>query len=291
MAKAKTPTPPALALDLELAGLLQRQNDQIRQQAYTALGVLSKVHVETAGVAVPVANKFRSAGLEWYGKQGLCPQCLNQPAKVASCLACRRSGHIEAPGVAFGAAGDLLIVGALPHPPAIPDPTYQPTPRYTEPEKNAAGQVVRGPELVEASVAPRMVAQNPADFADCVVNLGGAPWLVFQPVHGILIHSLRGGFCVVDCKPDPQGRHTVLLWDPRTLRAHLLYGRYEIQDHTAQGRQSLGAGGFGGAPGSVQAFLDAEALRQKKQAPPAVQAVKDAAHGRTDPQVEALLRR
>jgi len=232
---AKHPAAPALTLDLELSARLTRQNQQIMRHEYQPLGRLEQVHVEAAGIAHLAGNPLlrnpkRHTGMDWY-KTG--------------------------PGIGWSASNELLIVGAFAPPPPIPDPNHQPEPKYTQPT------TTEGPRLIWDSVKPRMMVQNMADYADCVVRFASGEWLVFQPVHSVLLLSAKGGFTIITTKADAAGRSCCLIYDPRSKRAHFLYGAYEIVDHTGAGRQSLAEGSFGGQDGALAAFLEAEESRKR----------------------------
>ncbi len=256
---AKRPVPPALVLDLELSNRLARQMQRVQRHEYLALGRLEKVHVEAAGIAHVagnplVSNPKRSAGMDWYN---------------------------TGPGIGWTVDNELVIVGALEPPPPIPDPNHNPTPKYTQPT------ATQGAFLIEESVRPRLMIQDMAHYADCVVNFAGSEWLVFQPVHSILLLSAKGGFTAITTKPDPQGRSCCLIYEPRSKRAHFLYGAYAIMDHTGAGRQSLAEGSFGGGrEGAIASlkvdrqlaqFMDNEKDRQAGKASPAMQGFIDAA--------------
>jgi hypothetical protein len=94
---------------------------------------------------------------------------------------------------------------------------------------------VRDPERDRSSIQDPIphIPQKYSDRASGETFSGGISWMVFRPVKKIIINadSRRIGWGNstwprILCEPDYAGRHTTLLFNPETGRAHFLYGRF-----------------------------------------------------------------
>lgn len=192
-------TTTAVAFDIE--SLIEMQRASVRRREYTPLGTLEKIMFE-ASKEIPLGgnslakNPHQSCSLDWYGK---------------------------GPLLAFSNQGELLIVGLLPKPPAIPQPGWLPPPDWAVGARKVGGQWPLPPK-------PPKVEQLLRDRASGILpGKNGDKWLVFQPVHQILlVLQDRSGWGDVKCHADPSGRHVALLYNPKTQEGHFLFGVLKV---------------------------------------------------------------
>jgi len=102
---------------------------------------------------------------------------------------------------------------------------------------------IRDPQRNRASVdepIPTM-AQRYADRASGETAIAALRYMVFRPISTLVIlkdnELVPWGNSVwprVHCGPDREGRHMVLLFDPKSGRAHFVFGRFQFS--TALGR-------------------------------------------------------
>jgi hypothetical protein len=94
---------------------------------------------------------------------------------------------------------------------------------------------IRDPERDRASMLEEIphIPQKYSDRASGETFIGGTSWMLFRPVRKIVLlaDSKRIGFGNsawprIVCEPDYAGRHTTLLFNPETGRAHFVYGRF-----------------------------------------------------------------
>ena len=187
--------------------MLKRQRDRVRRREFEPLGLLELVQLEPSGIAntefwkrmkskrgsiSSVTDHRMTAGLDWY-----------------------KTGPL------VGLSGqELLVCAPMPPPPRIPDPGWGgPKPIY-----DARGIVVR--QRVPS------IAQDLRNFCSGEFHAEGHRWLVFQPVHQILlIDHRRRGFLHVNTKADGHGRHTCLLYNQRLQEGHFLFGHLEVETY------------------------------------------------------------
>lgn len=189
-------------VEYNVGSLISLHRGQIRRREWSQLlGRLEQVLIEPSGVSRLADNpltltKKQTAALDWYG---------------------------QGPLTALSHQGELLVCDAMLKPPRIPDPGWLPPADWavTQP----------GQPMPKPPKAPT-IEQRLRDRAAGVVEIEKKEWLVFQPIHQVLLLSYGGkGFTTVNCRPDLSGRHTILLYQPRTKEAFFLFGRLTVDSY------------------------------------------------------------
>lgn len=193
--------------DSSIEGALQRQAGRIRRREYLPLGRLEKLYIEASGVyrvdsaSSLVGNPTRSASLDWY----------NQGPLVAQ----SEDGR------------EILIPSPLAAPPRIPDPSWTRPLIYEAVGKNPDGSPVVGLAPCETP----MIEQKLEELSAGVFQTPTRQFLVFQPVHQLLIVRPGKGWMHVNFTADAQGRHACLVWDRARQSGHFLFGSPEIRTY------------------------------------------------------------
>jgi len=65
----------------------------------------------------------------------------------------------------------------------------------------------------------------------CMGGKDGEEWMWFMPITQIVIYLAEGGFGIVNCRSDFQGRHTTLLYDRKREEGHIVFGLKDIARH------------------------------------------------------------
>jgi len=189
-------------VEFDVSALMDAHRAMVRRGEHIPLGKLEKVMIGADGVANvkdnPLAGSGQSVSLDWYG---------------------------TGPQVALSKdQQDLLVLGPAAKPPSVPDPKWLP-PRDWFVSK-AEGGLGRA-----AAPKPPRIEQRLRDRAAGVVRAkDGRRFVLFQPVtqvHTILPKIDRGGgLCLLNCR-EMAGRHTALLYDPKSGEAFFLFGHKE----------------------------------------------------------------
>ncbi|MEE9235107.1 MAG: hypothetical protein V3U28_06700 [Candidatus Acidoferrales bacterium] len=194
------------AVQFDIEGLIEIQQGMVRRREYRPLGLLEKVQFEKSAVAKLENNplvkaKDRSASLDWYteGRHGTLVGISNDEQ-------------------------ELLLIGPLRPPPAIPDPGWTPPINWAhEAAMDAQGRPI--------PPVPPKVEQKLENFAYGKLVTKGEEWLVLQPIHQILVVLREGGWGDIACQPDHSGRHTALLYNLRRMQGHFLFGFHQVDVH------------------------------------------------------------
>lgn len=181
--------------DLEL--ILKSQEQRLRHMEYQHIGLLSVVSLDD--------ELGQQISLDELRVQGRVVDLMDKRVPLAMSL----DHH------------DLLLPNGLPKQlPPIVDPAYP------------------GRQSIHEKVP--MIDQQWVDRASGETFVGGKPWIVLQPVRKLIVlRDARGNprdaaWPRLICQADYAGRHMLLLFNPESGRAHLVFGRFQFS--TALGR-------------------------------------------------------
>ena len=136
---------------------------------------------------------------------------------------------------------DILVTTHMVHPPPLVDPDWKR--KIPTPLKTVNGiPLLDKPTTIEQSLLHRCWVGPGGSWvrkAKKWVPTGewylpgtdGEEWMLFQPISQILIFMLSGGWGIVNCRADGNGRHTVLLYDRKREEGHILFGFKDFSMH------------------------------------------------------------
>jgi hypothetical protein len=208
----------ANSVQFEIQQLIEFRRGQVRRKEFSPLGKLERIQFEKSSVAElranPLTAKKQTVHLDWYNKG---PMIALTPDHQ-----------------------DLLFCAPAEHPPALPDPTFVPKQLV-----DSHGSLL--PDWKKRMNRPT-IEQRLRDRASGILRLK-EEWLVFQPVHQILliVPGSGGGWVSIDCKHDDSGRHTTLIMreaHPNLFEAHILFGRHEINACLSGSSSQVWGGAF-----------------------------------------------
>ena len=175
--------------------IIELHRGQLKRREYTPLGILSQIMLEPSTPADPRAlplKQIQSTILDWYKKSGPL-LALAQDAR------------------------EILVVSPMIPAPPIPDPTWR-----------HSGKTGKDGYLRREK--PPLVGQNMLDRASGIIESKEGDWLVFQPLQQIMFKAqMSPSWGIVACSANSEGRHTALLYQPRTQEAHFCFGRKDLR--------------------------------------------------------------
>jgi hypothetical protein len=206
-----------IPFDLNVEQLLEYRRGQARRREYEPIGILEKVQLEASAVANTspdnplMYRKDLSASLDWM--------------KTGPLVARTRDTL------------DFLIIGQMPHPPDLPDPSWRPE---FPPKRHIGGiPVPEDPPLIRQSLTDRCTGcfverrRRGSGMLNRIRTWWApdeASWFVFQPVTQILLLLAdRTGMGVIACGADLHGRHTALLYNAKEQEGHILFGEKRLE--------------------------------------------------------------
>ena len=196
--------------DGNLASALARQDGRVLRREYEPLGMLETVQFDTEGLA---------ADSDYWQRLKSERSVISDPRLVAMF-----DWYKTGPLLGFSAdQKELLVVSPMPPPPKIPDPDWEPTLIY-DPKGQASLKQEEKP----------LIEQKLARIATGRVQINRRKWMVFQPIHQLLLIDVRRrGFITVHFVADSFGRHCCLLYSLHRQRGHFLCGQVQVENHFA----------------------------------------------------------
>lgn len=138
---------------------------------------------------------------------------------------------------------DVLITTHMPHPPALVDPEWKREIPMTLQFRDGI-PVLDPPRKMEQSLLHRCWVGPGArwihngekwvpDGEWFLPGRDGEEWMLFQPVVQILLFLTigGGGWGIINCRADGNGRNTILLYDRKREEGHILFGKKEVAAH------------------------------------------------------------
>lgn len=207
--------------------MIEYQRGQIRRKEYTPLGRLERIDLG----------------------EGCLPNTAPDNPLVGRWTA---DGHPAAPALDWLNHGpllalskddqDILVCTHAVHPPPLVDPDWKRKAQVRPLEYVGQIPILEKPAMIEQSLLHRCWIGPGGRWLQkgkkwlptgewFLPGTDGEEWMLFQPVSQILLFLINGGWGIVNCRADGNGRHTVFLYDRKREEGHILFGRKEFNQH------------------------------------------------------------
>ena len=207
--------------------MIEYQRGQIRRKEYTLLGRLERIDLDEG--CLPNTSPDNPLVGRWSAR--------SKP--MAPALDWLNQGPIV--GLSNDEQDLLLVTHAI-HPPPVAGPDWKRKATLAPMKYNGQIPVLEKPAMIEQSLLHRCWVGPGGKWArkgkkwmpDGEWFLPGTDeeqWMLFQPVQQMLLFLLSGGWGIVNCRADSNGRHTVFLYDRKREEGHILFGRKEMVRH------------------------------------------------------------